>query len=90
MREKLLSDWLLSLLPDYLEKSHKLEIRGDFFNHFPTNIGTQHYSLVLKDLFNLHFSDWMSAVFKGQFLLCKYNFQPYLEVKQIFCAEDNF
>lgn len=76
MREKLLSTLIIISVAWLLEKSHKLDIGGEFFNHFTTNIGIQHYNIVPKDLLNLHFSDWMSAVFKEQFLPCKYNFHP--------------
>lgn len=87
MREKLLTVLIIISVAWLLEKSHKLDIRGDFFNHFPANIGTQHYSIVPKDLFNLHFSDRMSAVLKEQFLLCKYNFHPSLEDKHWYSAQ---
>lgn len=48
MRKKLLSVLIIISVAQLLEKSYKLEIRGDFFNHFPANIGAQHYSIVPK------------------------------------------
>lgn len=87
MREKLLTVLIIISLARLLEKSHKLYVRRNFFSHFPANIGTQHCSIVPKDLFHLHFSDWMSAVFKEQFLLRKYNFHPSLEDKHWYSVQ---
>lgn len=59
-----------------LDKSHKLDTRWDFLDHFTANIGTVHYTIVPENLLNLAFKDWMCAMFREQFPLFKYIFHP--------------